>query len=630
MSFRGLLLAIGVTALLSSGGALRAEDPASRPSESVTSHGLSAYGDLKYAADFRHFDYVDPSAPKGGAVGTMDWAGISTFDSLNAFILKGQYAAGLENRAEYRSLLFDSLMIPSRDEPDSFYGLLAETVEYPADRRWLLFTLRESARFHDGSPVSAADVAFSIQSLRDRGHPIYRLALRDVAAVEALDARRLKVSFAEGARTRSLSLFVASMPVFSAAYYANRDFQSTTLEPPLGSGPYRVLKIDPGRSIAFQRIPDYWAKDLPARRGTYNFDTVTFQYFRDRQIALEAFKAGLYDFREEFTAKVWATEYTGPRIDKGVIRRDEIADRAPAGLQAFFINTRRAKFADPRVREALDFAFDFEWINKTMFHGAYVRNRSVFERTDLAHRGRPRGAERALLEPYRDRLPEAAFGEAYRPPKTDGSGNNRGNLRHAMALLGEAGFRMKGGRLLGPDGQPLEIQFLADDATFVRILTPYVESLRQIGVQAAIRRVDGPEYEARAKAFDFDILMRAFAGSATPGIELRDSWGSANANAEGTFNYAGVASAAVDALIEKVIAADDRAELTIAARALDRAIMHGHYVVPAWRNDTHRVAYRDRFGQPQTAPLYSLGFLETWWIDPEKEALTKAREEGLK
>ncbi len=592
--------------------------PAGAEEGVIKSYGLSSFGDLKYPADFQHLDYVNPDAPKGGEISTLDYSGFQSFDTLNAYYYRGDFASGLEFRPEVRSLLFDSLMQRAKDTPDDMYGLVASSVEYPPDRSWIIFNLRPEARFHDGTPITAEDVVYSIELLKEKGSPRFRFPIEDVEKSEALDAHRVKFTFRKGANSRSLPLFIAELPIFSKAYYSAHPFDQTTLEPPMGSGPYRITDVKQGRSITYTRDPDYWGKDLPINRGILNFDTITFQYFRDRNIALEAFKAGVYSFREEFTSKSWATEYTGPAFDKGIIKREEMPDYEPAPLYGLFINTREDKFKDIRVREALDYALDFEWMNKNLFYGAYSRDELIFQNTEMAQKGKPGAAELKLLEPWRGKIPDAVFDGPYVAPKTDGSGNNRDNLRKAMQLLAAAGYKAKNGVLIGPDGKPLAIEFLSEDPSSTRILSPYVESLKRIGIQANIRPVDSSEYQSRLKSFDFDMALQALGNSPTPGPDLRDVWGSKVADMPGTYNLAGVHSEAVDALIEQIVSAPDRASLDVACRALDRVIMQSHYMIPAWYRSIHPIAYEDKFSRPKLAPRFSLGVLETWWVDPAK------------
>ncbi|MFQ5784984.1 MAG: extracellular solute-binding protein [Alphaproteobacteria bacterium] len=577
-------------------------------------HGVAMYGDLKYGPDFTHFDYADPNAPKGGKVRLH---AIGTYDSLNPFILKGVTAAGLQFN------LFESLMMGSSDEPFSEYGLIAESIEMPKDRSWVIFTLRPQARWHDGTPITADDVIFSLETLRTKGHPFYRAYYASVVSAEKLGERRVKFSFGTDVN-RELPLIMGQIPILSKAYYSTHDFEKTTLEAPMGSGPYRVESVDPGRSITYRRVADYWGADLPVRRGQNNFDVIRIDYYRDPTVAMEAFKAHEYDFRQENTAKVWATAYVGPPFDAGLIKKEEIAHSLPTGMQGFFFNTRRTKFKDRRVRAALAYAFDFEWTNKNLFNGAYTRTTSYFSNSELASSGLPSGDELALLEPFRDRLPSEVFTREYMPPRTDGSGNARRNLRTALKMLRKAGWTIKDGVLVNPEtGEPLEIEFLIIAPAFERIIAPFIKNLEKLGVVARVRLVDTAQYQNRLDSFDFDVIVGSIGQSLSPGNEQRNFWTSRAADTRGSRNYAGIKDPVVDALVEKVIAASDRKSLVAATRALDRVLLWGHYVVPQWHIRHFRVAYWNKFSRPAITPKYSLGF-DTWWVDPAKEeALAK-------
>lgn len=591
------------------------------PAAGEPSHGLSTFGALKYGKDFAHFDYVNPKAPKGGTLALAGISGTTTFNSLNPFILKGDSAEGLSllGADTGGSLVFDSLMVRAGDEPDSLYGLIARAVEVDEARTRAVFYLRPEARWHDGAPLTADDAAFTIETFKAKAHPLTRIALRDVASAKALDKHTLEVRFT-GDNRRDLPLVVAGLPIISKAYYTKHNFEETTLEPPLGSGPYRVGPFKAGAYIVYERVPGYWAKDLPVNRGRWNFERIRYEYFRDRTAGFEAFTAGAYDLREEFTSKVWATQYDFPAVRDGRVKLLTLPDHTPSGVQGFFLNTRRGKLKDVRVRRALDYAFDFEWLNRNLFYGLYERTVSYFQNSDMAAKGVPSQAELALLKPYRGRLPEAVFAPVYVPPKTDGTGNNRENLRKARALFAEAGFRIESGRLLDPEGQPFALEFLADDPRFVEILAPYLRSLRLLGIDARTRLLDPAQYERRRKAFDFDIMTARYTQSLVPGVELKGYFGSEAADNPGTNNLAGIKDPVVDALIEKAIGARSRAELVTAARALDRVLRAGHYWVPQWYKASHHIAHWDKFGKPAKAPLYQRGILDTWWLDPEKEA----------
>ena len=582
--------------------------------ETVARHGISVFGDLKYGPDFRHFDYVEPNAPKGGELRLRD---VGTFDNVQPFILKGRTAIGA-------GLVHDTLMVRAGDEPDGHYGLIAESAELAEDRSWVIFNLRPEARFHDGSPITADDVAFSFEALTTKGHPSFRIRYQNVARAEALARRRVKFHL-EPEATRDLPVNLAQLPVLSKAYYETRDFAKTTLEPPLASGPYRMAKVDAPRSITYERVRDYWARDLPVNRGRWNFDSIKFDYYRDRTSALLAFFAGDYSFREEFTSKSWSTEYDDKKpIQQGLIVRDELPDHSPSGVQAWFYNMRRDKFADRRVRAALDLAFDFEWTNKNIFYGLYERTDSMFENSELAQSGPPDKAELALLEPFRGQIPDQVFETAFKPPRTDGSGNIRRSLRAARKLMIEAGWRVAGGKLVNAEGERMTIEFLIYQPTFERVLGPYIKNLKRLGIGATIRRVDPAQYVERAKSFDYDVITARHAMQETPGVELRNYFDSANADVIGSTNRAGIKDPVIDALIQKVLQSNDRAALIAATRALDRVLMWNRYTVPQWYKGSHHIAYWNRYSRPKIKPRYARGVLDTWWYDPAKAALIDA------
>jgi microcin C transport system substrate-binding protein len=583
---------------------------ASATTAAERAHGLSAFGDLAYPPDFAHFGYADPDAPNGGTFSLVGWGGVTTFNSLNNYILKGDAAQGLE-------LLFDTLMTRATDEPDAVYGLVAESAEVADDGLSVTFYLRPEARFADGSPLTADDVVFSFETLKEKGHPLYHQMLRDVVKAEVLDPQTVRYTF-QGDLVRDLPLTVAGLPLFSKAYYADRTFDETTLEAPLGSGPYLIDDFKQGRTIVYRRNPDYWAKDLPVNNGRWNFDTIRFEYFRDRTAGMEAFKANTYDFREEFTSKVWATEYDFPAIRDGRVKKDVLPDETPSGTQGFFINTRREKFQDPRVREALGLAFDFEWTNRNVFYSLYERTKSFFENSPMEAEGEPSEDERMLIESLGVEVPEGALGPAVVPPVSDGSGQDRNLLVEAGKLLDEAGWSIENKKRVNANGEQLKVEFLTFEPTFERIVAPYVKNLKLLGIDARIRRVDPAQYQRRLKDFDFDITTQRYVMQNTPGVELRSYFGSQAADLDGSLNLAGIKDPAVDALIEKVIVAKTREDMTTAARALDRVLRAGHYWVPHWYKGSHTVAYWDKFGRPQTKPKYDRGILDTWWVDETK------------
>ena len=586
-------------------------------------HGMSAFGDLRYPPDFAHFSYVNVDAPKGGTyseiVSQRGFNGsFQTFNSLNAFILKGEGALGME-------LTFAALMVRSGDEPDAMYGLAARGVVISDDGLTYRFTLRPEAKFHDGTPITAQDVAFSFNMLKEKGHPIISQNLRDFKGAEAADERTAVVRFSEK-RGRDVPLFVAGLPIFSRAYYAKQPFDQSTLEAPLGSGPYKVGRFEPGRFIEFERVKDWWGADLPVSRGVNNFDIIRYEYYRDRDVGFEGFTAKNYLFREEFTSRTWATRYTFPAFQDGRVKRDQIPDATLSGAQGWFMNTRRTQFKDRRLREAMIDSFDFEWTNKNIMYGAYERTVSVFQNSPLMAQGRPDAAELALLEPFRGKLPDEVFGEPYVPPVTDGSGQDRRWLRRAAQLLEEAGIVLMHGKRVLPDGTPVSIEFLVDEQTFTPHHLPYIRNLGTLGIAASLRVVDPVQYRARVDGFDFDVTVERFSFPSTPGDSLRNYFSSRAAATKGAQNLAGIADPAVDALIDIIIGAKTRDELTTACRALDRVIRAGRYWVPHWYLPAHRIAFWDVFGRPPAQPRYFRGIPDTWWYDRDKA--TKLEKSG--
>ena len=590
--------------------------PASGADE-IETHGISSFGDLKYKADFHHLEYVDVNAPKGGLFSQIGPQrqfnqNFLTFNSLNSYILKGDAAQGME-------LTFTSLMGAAADEPDSLYGLAARAVRISGDKLTYRYFLRPQALFHDGSKLTAHDVAFSLRLLKENGHPIIRQLTRDFLRAEAEDDTTVVLKFAPR-RARDVPLFVAGLPIFSRAYYSTHNFEETTLEPPLGSGPYKVGKFEVGRYIEYERVKDWWGAELPIARGQYNFDTVRFEFYRDRDVGFEAFTSKNYLFREEFTARTWATRYDFPALKDGRVKQAILPDDTPSGGQGWFMNTRREKFKNRLLREAIVNAFDFEWTNKTVMYGAYKRTVSVFQNSSMMAEGEPSEAERALLEPFRGKVPEEVFGEPYLPPVSDGSGQDRALLRKATQLLQQAGYPIKDGKRVDAKGEPVTIEFLIDEPTFQPHHMPFIKNLGVLGIDATLRIVDPVQYRKRVDEFDYDITVERFNFSTTPGDSLRSYFTTQSANMPGSFNRAGIADAAVDALIEKVIAAETRNDLTMACRALDRVIRAGRYWIPHWYLAAHRIAYWDVFGFPPKKPGFSRGIPETWWYDQEKAA----------
>lgn len=567
-------------------------------------HAVAMHGSPKYGPDFSHFEYARPDAPRGG---TLRRHVIGTFDGFNPFISRGTAAAGI-------SLLYDTLTTPSRDEPFTQYGLLAEKIEMPEDRSWVIYHLREEARFADGKPVTADDVVFSFELLTEQGAPFYSFYYGDVEKVEALDSQRVRYTFADG-DNRELALIVGQMQVLPKHFWEERDFTRSSLEHPLGSGPYRVAEHDTGKRVIYERREDYWGKDLPVNRGHYNFDRVTFEYFLDDTVALEAFKGGRYDLRNENTASNWASGYQGPALSRGEIIKEEIPHSLPAGMQGFVFNLRQPIFQDRTLRKAIAYAYDFEWANQNLFHGQYRRTRSYFQNSELAATGLPSEAEKKILEPLRDRIPEEVFTEEYNPPATDGSGRPRQNLSKAQALLREAGYTVRNNQLYNPDGEPVRFQILLDSPAFERVVLPFARNLKTLGVDADVRRVDRQQYVERTRNFDFDMMVNVFGQSHSPGNEQRDYWHSSSAERSDSRNLAGIADPAVDQLVDLVINARDRDELVTRTRALDRVLQWGHYVVPNWHVDYYRIARRHTLARPEVSPPYGITF-DTWWYQP--------------
>lgn len=584
-------------------------------------HGLSIFGDLKYGPDFTHFDYVNPNAPKGGEFSLQlgAWGGNqnpTTFNTLNIYSQKGDGAAGM-------GLIYDSLLTGAADEADSLYGLVARAVQRSRDGLTYRFYLRKEARFHDGSPISAEDVAFTFETLRSpKAYATYRLNLRQVQSVTALAPDLVEIRFAPG-RSRELPLLVAGLPIFSKAYYATHDFEASTLESPLGSGAYKVDQVDVGRSIRFRRVPEYWGKDLPVSRGQGNFEVIRYEYFRDREAGFQAFSAGEFTYRAEFTSVIWSTRYDFPAIKEGKVKKDMAVDGRPSGTQGWFINLRRPQFKDPRVREAIALAFDFEWANKNLMYDLYRRTNSFFENSPLKAEGLPSPEEMALLERFRGKVPDEVFGEPFVAPISDGSGQDRTILRRASQLLAAAGAKKDhGGILRLPDGTMLSIEFLEDDPSLNRHTTAFIKNLRLLGIEATIRVIDPAQFARRVQAFEFDLVMRRYSMSLTPGESLKLIFGSEAAATPASSNLAGIADPAIDAMIETIIAAKSRQEITIACRALDRLLRAGRYWVSSWYSGLHRFAYWDLYGQPGPFPPLAgdtgASAAATWWFDAEK------------
>jgi len=579
-------------------------------------HGISAFGDLKYPADFAHFDYVDPTAPKGGLFSQIGPSRLynqnfQTFNSFNSFILKGDAAQGME-------LTFATLMKGAADEPDAMYGLAAHAVQVSEDGTSYRYVIRPEARFHDGSKLTAHDAAFSFNILKEQGHPLITQRMRDYAGAEAMDDATLVVRFAPG-RARDVPLFVAALPIFSRAYYSTHAFDESNLNVPLGSGAYRVGHFDAGHYIEYERVADWWGAKLPVNVGMNNFDIIRYEFFRDREVGFVAFTAKNYLFREEFTSRVWATRYDFPAVRDGRVKRNVLPDDTPSGAQGWFPNQRRDKFKDRRVREALIYAFDFEWTNKNIMYGSYERTHSMFQNSPMMANGPPSPEEVVLLEPFRGKVPDEVFGEPFVPPVTDASGRDRAMLRKANALLLEAGCALKDTKRVTPKGEPFTIEFLIDDTTFEPHHLSYIKNLQTLGIEAAIRLVDPVQYKRRQDEREFDITVERLSFSLTPGDELRTYLSSEAADINASYNIGGIKDPVIDALIRTIIAAKSRPALVTACKALDRVIRAGRHWVPHWYKPNHWIAYWDKFGHPPVKrPQYARGVPETWWYDGEK------------
>lgn len=581
-----------------------------------SAHAIAMHGEPKYPADYRHFAYANPDAPAGGRI---RFAAVSPggFDSLNPWIPKGIAAAGI-------NIIYDSLAEGSLDEPFSQYGRLAERMEWPEDRRWIIFDLRPDARFHDGVPVTAEDVRYTFELLTTKGAPFWRFYYQDVKSVEVLSPQRVKFTFSN-LQNRELVMTVGQMPVLPKHYWEQHDFTAGNLEIPLGSGPYKVKSVQAGRQVVYERVADYWGRDLPINRGRYNIDEITYDYYRDDTVALEALKAGAYDLRVESSAKNWATAYDVPAVNSGLVQKRAFQQHIPAGMQGFFLNTRRTPFNDRKVRHALNYAFDFEWLSKTIMYSAYTRTDSYFENSELAASGLPQGKELALLEPFRAKLPPELFMQEFVLPKTDGSGNNRDNLREATRLLAEAGWTVRDNKLVDAGGKPMSFEILLDNPLFEPHVQSFVQNLKKLGIDARIRLLaDSQQFENRLRTFDYDVIIGRAGQSNSPGNEQRDYWSSLAAKTDDSRNYIGVSDPVVDALIDRIIAAHSREDLVAATHALDRVLLWGWYVVPHWHLDKMRVAWWDRFGMPEIQPDTGTD-PDYWWFDPARAAAVDAR-----
>lgn len=582
------------------------------------SYAIAMTGEPKYGADFTAFEYANPDAPKGGRI---KLSALGTFDSLNNFISKGVEADGI-------AMIYDTLTTQSLDEPFSLYGLVAKTLEWAADRSWIIFHINPKARFHDGHPILAEDVQFTFEQLITKGDPRYKQYYGDVDKVEVLDKHRVKFIF-KNANNKEMPLIISQLPVLPKHYWQDKDFGATTLDPPLGSGPYRIADVKPGRAITYERVDTYWAKDLPVNRGMYNFDAITYDYYRDTTVSLHALKSGEYDFRQDYSSKDWATQYSGPPFEQDMIKKELIENEVNQGMQGFIFNTRRPLFKDPRVRRALAYAWDFEWSNKNLFYNQYTRSNSYFSNSELASTGLPAKGELAILNPLRDHLPAEVFTQAYRAPATDGRGNIRSNLRQAFQLLREAGWAIKNKKLINQTtGEPFVFEMILFQPEFERIVLPFKKNLSKLGIDLTVRTIDLSQYINRIRSFDFDMMVSSFGQSMSPGNEQRSFWHSSTAEVPGSRNLMGIKNPAVDRLIDLVIAAPTRDDLVIRVHALDRALLWGHYLIPHYHIAAYRVAYWNMFQRPSMPPKYALGF-QTWWIDPVQQAKVQQYRQGL-
>jgi len=594
------------------------------PAQAEPRHGMSSFGDLKYGPDFKHFDYVNPDAPKGGALSYTGEIAYNTFDSLNPFILKGLAPEGMPAYETIPSLIWDSLMTPAYDEPDAVYGLIAKTVDIAPDNATMTFVLRPEARFQDGSPVTAEDVVFSFETISKKGRPDLRLPLAVASKAEALNKTTVRFTLKPGV-TRNEMLSVAGLSVLSKAYFTKHKFEETTIEQPLASGPYKVGKVDMGRSVTYVRDPKYWGRDLPVNKGRFNFDQITLHFFRDRIPAQEAFKAGQHDFRFVFSARAWVEEFDFPAAKEGLVKRVTFPDLGRQGFYGININTRRPYLSDVRVRKALDYALDFEWMNKTLMLGQYERSQSAFNYMPYQAKGLPSPAELKLLEPWRGKVPDAVFGPMYQAPKTDGTGTPRESFREADRLLKEAGWGVKDGKRVNAQGEVLKFEIISNEPSTERTIGPFIANLKKLGIDANFRALDTATDKLRSDTRDFDGIIANWIGPTTPGGDLEVFFGSQAARTEGSQNLAGISDPAIDDMIAKARAATNRDEFYAAIMALDRLLMHGHYIVPFWGKKERWGMAWDRFGRPAVPAGYYRGVMDTWWVDAEKAKVIDAK-----
>jgi microcin C transport system substrate-binding protein len=583
-----------------------------------TAHAIAMHGDPKYPGDFKHVDYVNHDAPKGGKI---ILSSTGSYDSFNPFILKGTAAAGIGN-------LYETLTSGSSDEAFTEYGLIAKTIEWPDDRSWVAFTIREEAAWHDGKKITPEDVIWTFNTLMEKGHPFYQYYYSDVLEVIKENDNKVRFNF-KGSTNLELPLIVGQLPVLPKHYWANKNFEETSMDIPIGSGPYKIKTFDAGRSITYELDSDYWGRNIPIKKGTENFGVIRYEYYKDRSIEREAFKSGDIDLFSENTSKDWATSYDTPAVQNGLIKKELIGHQNPQGMQGFVFNTRKEIFEDRRVREALSYAFDFEWTNKNLFYDAYKRTNSFFENSELASSGVPSGEELDLLNSYIELLPQKLFQEEYNPPKTDGSGFMRKELQEATQLLQDAGWELQEGKLISKkSGSKFEFEILLVSPAFERIVLPFKDNLAKLGIDVSVRTIDSAQYQNRLDGFDFDMIVSTFSQSLSPGNEQRNFWGSNAAKTNGSRNLVGISDEVIDSLIDKVISAKDREDLIVTTRALDRVLLWNHYVIPQWHISAYRTLYWDIFDKPPVRPKYSLG-TNSWWIDSEKASTIDQRKKTL-
>ena len=582
------------------------------------SHAIAMHGQPKYELEFSHLEYVNPNAPKGGKV---IFSSTGSYNSFNPFILKGTAAAGIGN-------LYETLTTGSKDEAFTEYGLIAKSIEWPDDRSWVAFTIREEAIWHDGKKITPEDVIWTFNTLIEKGHPFYKYYYGDVLNVIKIDEDKVKFNF-KGTTNLELPLIVGQLPVLPKHYWEDKNFEETSMDIPVGSGPYKIKNFDPGRSITYELNSNYWAKDIPIKKGTENFGTILYEYYKDRSIEREAFKAGDIDLFSENTSTDWATSYDTPAVKSGLLKKELIEHQNPQGMQAFVFNTRREIFKDKHVREALSYAFDFEWTNKNLFYNAYKRTDSFFENSELSSSGLPSEIELNYLYPYMDVLPKEIFNKKYNPPKTDGSGFIRNELQLATDLLKKSGWDLSQGKLLNKyTNKKFEFEILLVSPAFERIVLPFKDNLEKLGIIANVRTVDSAQYQNRLDTFDFDMIVSTFSQSLSPGNEQKNFWGSSAANTNGSRNLIGINNWVIDSLIDKVISSKSREDLINSTKALDRVLLWGHYVIPQWHISAYRTLYWDIFDKPSIRPKYSLG-TNTWWIDSEKATTINQRKKSL-